>query len=320
MAAAIGQTGDLAPLVRGGIKPVAGADVDLRLVVTVIASQRIHLSFEHRCADMTARIRQFRFVLPGRASVERQAPVLTSVRIAIRFVAAEVMQVATNDRQATARAWFRQRRSDGPRVSSNVILPDFIGDRPRMFPRRDRTECSGSLRLDATGDTHRHSGINELRGDSNVAHERRNMPESLSEIDRNRFTSQRDFTNVARRANQSHLPSWHAVLHRPIAPILVRRPQRYPDWRRPLVRLLTTACPPHDNSFGTPANDHRTDLSCSAITETLEHPISTTGGRYDFPTSSFCARSVSCPHPGAIGFDWFTIDAGGVPWLISRPR
>ena len=70
MTAAIGESGDLAPLACGGIKPVAGTHIDLRLVVTMIASQCIHLAVEYHRTHMTTRVRQVRFALPVCAPFE----------------------------------------------------------------------------------------------------------------------------------------------------------------------------------------------------------------------------------------------------------
>ena len=71
-------------------------------------------------------------------------------------------------------------------------------------------------------------------------------------------------------------------------------------------------------------HDNRIDLildeTAASRPESLSVSIRKIRRRGIFVPSSFEARRVSCSYPGAIGFDWVTIDDGGVPWLISRPR
>lgn len=83
-------------------------------------------------AHMTSGVGKISFAMPVRASIQGQAPVVPCIRIAIPFVAAEVMQLAFHNYQAAARSRFRQRGPLGPRIRGTVILPDFVGDRPGM--------------------------------------------------------------------------------------------------------------------------------------------------------------------------------------------
>ena len=68
---------------------MAGFHINLRLVVT--AAQRINLAVQRRRTQVATRVGQIRFALPVLSSVERQTPVITSLRVTIGFVAAKVM-------------------------------------------------------------------------------------------------------------------------------------------------------------------------------------------------------------------------------------
>ena len=70
---------------------MTGLYINLRDVVAMIAAQRINLAVEHRRTYVPTRIGQISFALPGFSPMERQTPVITSIRVTIGFVAAEVM-------------------------------------------------------------------------------------------------------------------------------------------------------------------------------------------------------------------------------------
>ena len=83
---------------------------------------------------------------------------IAGIRIAIRQVSAEVMQPVFDDRQATPCTRFRQRRSSGPAIRSDVVLPHLIGDRPWVFPletAREPDDVSFEDRVEVR-DAHRH--------------------------------------------------------------------------------------------------------------------------------------------------------------------
>jgi hypothetical protein len=128
------EAGDLRPFLGCGIKPVARVHIDLGLVVTVVATQRENLPIENCRAHMSARIWHISLASPFGSPIKRHAPMVARIRLAIGFVAAEVVEAAPQNRQTPASPRFRKRWSSCPRISGGVVFPNLIGDRPWVPP------------------------------------------------------------------------------------------------------------------------------------------------------------------------------------------
>ena len=168
VAAAVRQAGDLGPFLRGRVVPVAGRHVNLRDVVAVVAAQRVHLAVSTAALTWPRGSGISASRSPLFPAIQRQAPVIRRVRVAVGLVAAEIVQLPSDHRQAAARAPFRQVRAGGPAVRGDVVFPDFRARRPGVLALETAREPDG-LSVDGRVEVVSRIGMSFLRVQESLA-------------------------------------------------------------------------------------------------------------------------------------------------------